>query len=231
MFGLLNMHQRERATRFRPDEGSGQSGHDDGGAYRLKGFTCGTRVATASGWRPVEAIGVGDLVMTFDNDLQAVVAVTRGTHFAAAGDLPAFAVPIHVPMGAIGNDEPMVLLPEQITMIESDAAEALTGDPFALVPAKALEGFRGIDRIRGLRPVESVSLHFENDEVIFADGGALMLAPSAVPGIVTLDVLETAGGLPAPYTVHRGPGARALVEAMATEDARAFASSTAMRAA
>lgn len=228
MFGLNNNHRRNRASSARPQTGMSETGAD--ATFRLSGFTSGTRVATAQGWRPIEAIAVGDRVMTFDNGLQTVVAATRGTHFAA-GDLPDFAVPIHVPIGAIGNEEPMVLLPEQIVMLESDTAEAVIGDPFALVPAKVFEGFRGIDRIRGLRPVEVVSLHFDNDEVIFADGGALMLAPSAVPGIVPLDALGVDGGLPAPYTVHRGPVARALIAAMAAEDARAFAAAQDSRAA
>jgi hypothetical protein len=220
MFGMFNSRLHDAATRYRPEEGSGASG---GGAdYRLSGFTAGTRIATELGWRPVEAVTVGDRVMTFDNGLQTVVAVTRGTHFAAAGDMPAFAVPIHIPIGALGNEEPMVMLPEQIVMIESDAAEDLTGDPFALVPAKVLDGFRGIDRICGLRPIESVTLHFENDEVLYADGGALMLAPAAVAGVVSLDTLET-GGLPTPYTVHRGEMARSLIDAMAEEDARFYA--------
>lgn len=230
MVGLLNIHRHDRAACYRPDEGAGMPA-DRVADDRLAGLTTGSRVATPRGWRPVETITVGDEVMTFDNGLQPVVAVGRGTHFAAAGDLPAHAVPIHVPIGAIGNDEPMVLLPEQIVMLESDAAEALTGDPFALVPAKMLEGFRGIDRIRGLRPVEAISLHFDNDELVFADGGALVLAPSAVPGAQVPDRFEDTGGLPAPYEVHRGSGARALIEAMAAEDARAFAEAQGVRAA
>ncbi|GKY88173.1 hypothetical protein STA1M1_20420 [Sinisalibacter aestuarii] len=221
MFGLLKPHRRDALPRYRPEEGDGLSGKGSG--FRLSGLTTGTRLASEFGWRPIEAIQVGDRVMTFDNGLQSVVAVTRGTHHAAAGDMPAFAVPIHVPIGALGNEEPLVLLPEQIVMIECDAAEDLTGDPFALVPAKALEGFRGIDRIRGLRPVESMTLHFENDEVVFADGGALLLAPSSVPGEVSLALIEERGQ-PTPYAAYRGAEAAALVEAMKEEDAKFFSS-------
>lgn len=224
MLGLLNPHYRDHAALSR----SGEGVVFDGASHRMTGFTAGTRLATAMGWRPAEAITVGDEVLTFDHGVQMVVAVTRGTHIAAAGDLPAFAVPIHVPIGAIGNEEPMVLLPDQIVMLESDAAETLTGDPFALVPASALEGFRGIDRIRGIRPVEVVSLHFEDDEVVFADGGALMFAPAAMLDLATIYRDQ---GQTSPYTVRRGPHARALVDAMATEDARAFARGQGARAA
>jgi hypothetical protein len=220
MFGLLNSRQRATATRFRPDEGAGHTaGETD---FRLSGLTAGTRVATARGWFPVELLTVGDEVMTFDNGLQPLVAMTRGTQFAAAGDMPAFAVPIHVPIGALGNEEPLVLLPEQIVMIESDAAEDLTGDPFALVPAKVLEGFRGIERIRGLRPVDALTLHFAQDEVIIAEGSTLLLSVASVPGDPALNVTDGPGKL-APYPIQRGAIARSFVEAMAAEDAEFYA--------
>lgn len=223
MLGLLNSRQRTIAPRYRRDEGAGQTVGET--SYRLSGLTSGTRVATARGWFPVELLSVGDKVMTFDNGLQPLVAITRGTHFAAAGDMPVFAVPIHVPIGALGNEEPLVLLPEQVVMIESDAAEDLTGDPFALVPAKVLEGFRGIERIRGLRPVDTFTLHFENDEVIIAEGSTLLLAVAAVPGDVSFDITAGSGNLP-PYPVQRGDTARAFVEAMAAEDADFYARMT-----
>jgi len=197
--------------------------------FRLSGFTAGTRIATERGWRPVEAITVGDKVLTFDNGAQRVVAVTRGAHFAVCDALPDFAAPVDVPVGAIGNEEPLVLLPEQPVLVESDAAEAMTGDPFALVPAKALVGYRGIERFRSLRPVEVISLHFENDELVFAEGGGLMLAPSAILGIAPLDLLDTSGR-PAPYLTLRGARAKALVAAMAEEDALSFSAAATVAA-
>lgn len=220
MFGLPKPPRRNPAS-CSPTEESPSADSD----YRLSGFTAGTRIATVRGWRPVEAITVGDEVLTFDNGAQEVVAVTRGAHFACSDTLPAFATPVDVPRGAIGNDDPMVLLPEQPVLVESDAAEAMTGDPFALLPAKALVGYRGIERFRSLRPVEVITLHLENDELVFADGGGLLLVPSAIPGIAALDLIE-AGGRPAPYTIARGARAEALVAAMSTEDAKSFSAAT-----
>jgi len=220
MFGLSKTSRRELES-CSPIEESLPADSD----YRLSGFTAGTRIATAQGWRTVEAITVGDELLTFDNGAQKVVAVTRGAHFACSDTLPAFATPIDVPRGTIGNDDPMVLLPEQPVLVESDAAEAMTGDPFALVPAKALVGFRGIERFRSLRPVEVITLHLENDELVFADGGGLLLVPSAIPGASALDLIEAAGR-PAPYKVARGPLAEALVAAMSKEDARSYRNAT-----
>ena len=220
MFGLSKTSRREPES-CSPTEESLPADSD----YRLSGFTAGTRIATAQGWRTVEAITVGDELLTFDNGAQKVVAVTRGAHFACSDTLPAFATPIDVPRGTIGNDDPMVLLPEQPVLVESDAAEAMTGDPFALVPAKALVGFRGIERFRSLRPVKVITLHLENDELVFVDGGGLLLVPSAIPGTSALDFIEAAGR-PAPYKVARGTLAEALVAAMSKEDARSYRNAT-----
>ena len=168
MFGPLYKHLRERPVHYRAEPGSARPCTD----FQMRGITSGTRIATAKGWRKVEHVAVGDQVLTFDNGPQEVIAITRATQFVQPGAAPEFAHPIDVPAGVLGNAEPMVLLPEQNVMIESDEAEALCGDPFALIPAKALVGYRGVERFRALRPFEVVTLHFANDEVIYAEGGA-----------------------------------------------------------
>jgi hypothetical protein len=228
MFGLLSKHLSVRIARAVAEPGFAGTGEETSAiaSYRMKGFVSGSRVATQLGWRPVEAVTVGDRVMTFDNGMQKVVAVTRNIHFATDDQMPEFACPIRVPAGAIGNDNEMTLLPEQCVMIESDAAEAISGDPFALVPARALIGFRGIERMVGQRPVEVVTLHFTSDEVVFADGGALIYAPCDIPGTVSVDFYDCCAE--APYATYTTTEARALVAAMAREDACAYAASARM---
>lgn len=210
MFGPLYKHLRERPVRFRAEPGSATPCTD----YQMRGITSGTRIATADGWRPVDALAIGDQVLTFDNGPQEIVAITRTTQLAHDSVAPDFASPIDVPAGVIGNDEPIVLLPEQNVMIESDVAEAKTGDPFALVPAKALVGYRGVERFRALRPFDVFTLHFTDDEVIYVEGGALTLAAAPVPGdIASLDDLEQSS-LAAPYVSYGGLEAKALVAAL-----------------
>lgn len=215
MFGIsekragLAHRQKPQLVRF---------GGDAETAFRTNGLVAGTRIATSSGWRSVEAVAVGDLILTFDNGLQPVVAVTRTpvrqrqfTHTAA--------LPVLVPAGAIGNTAPMTLLPEQGVMVESDVAEALFGDPFAVVKARDLVGLRGIERSGPMPVDEVITLHFANDEVLHADGGALVVATADVPGETTLAFLTTSQG-PAPYDTLDGPAAHILVTAMAHKDAR-----------
>ena len=216
MFGPMYDNFRERPVHYRAEAGSAMSCTD----YQMRGITSGTRIATSDGWRSVDSLAVGDRVLTFDNGPQQIVAITRATQFVHDEIAPDFANPIHVPAGAIGNSEPLVLLPEQNVMIESDEAEARTGDPFALIPAKALVGFRGADRFRALRPFDVLTLHFENDELVYVEGGALALTQSTIPGdIATLDEIGRTG-MPSPYVAYKGKDAADLIAALAACDAQ-----------
>ena len=222
MFGPMYEHFRERPVFYRAEAGSAMPCTD----YQMRGITSGTRIATTIGWRAVETLAVGDSLLTFDNGPQKITAITRATQFVHDHIAPDFANPIHVPAGAIGNAEPMVVLPEQNVMIESDEAEARTGDPFALIPAKALVGYRGVDRFRALRAFEVLTLHFENDELVYVEGGALFLAPSTVPGdIAALDEIGRSGQ-PAPYVAYRGQDAAELVAALTASDTAEKANET-----
>lgn len=140
---------------------------------RTSGMVAGTKVATNAGWAKVETICEGQQVLTFDGGLQTVIAVTRNLLMADTLDIASW--PLSVPAGALGNREDMNILPHQSVMIESDAAEDMTGDPFALIPGAALLGFRGITQERPSEWVEVYQLHFAQDEIVFANIGALFL--------------------------------------------------------
>jgi hypothetical protein len=80
-------------------------------------------------------------------------------------------------------------------MIESDAAEDMTGDPFALIPGAALVGFRGITQKRPADWVEVIQLHFAQDEIVVANIGALFLCRAQADlmsdmGASSYDVLD-----------------------------------------
>jgi len=141
------------------------------------GILSGTLVATHMGWRPVEAIAIGDRVMTFDDDLQLVTGVTRTTLWSQPSFCPPAHWPLEVPAGAVGNRDVLYVLPDQAIVVESDLAEQMFGDPFALVPAMALVGFRGIRRAEPASQIEVITLEFEKNQVIFANHGALVHCP------------------------------------------------------
>jgi len=151
------------------------------------GLVAGTKVATSMGWRAVEALAVGDRVLTFDGGLQVVIELRRQQVWACE-EASYDSWPLNVPAGALGNREAMTLLPEQSVLVESDMAEEVFGDPFVLIPAAALDGFRGISRGKTLQQIEVISLHFASDQVVFANIGALFLCPRA--GDIISDIFE-----------------------------------------
>lgn len=161
------------------------------------GFLPGTRIATNLGWRPVEAIAAGDLVATFDSGPRPVTAVTR-ERIAMSRSAPLLAIA----PGVIGNTREMVMLPNQPVMIESDTAELLLGDPFAVVPAITLDGVEGVTRLTPTTYAEVIKLHFNDDEIIYAEGGALLLSFAHLPGTLDLGLMNPVST--ERYCVQRG---------------------------
>lgn len=182
------------------------------GTGHTSGLAAGTRVATSIGWRPVESIVPGDRVLTFDDGLQTVTRVERRILWHDPAALPVPLRPLLVPAGALGNQERMLLLPEQPVMLESDTAEEVLGDPFTLMPAAALEGFRGLARVKPSEVVTVVSLCFERDQVVFANIGALFYCPKVLEGELTTDLGHT-GGAYMPLTMEEAETLTAIIEA------------------
>lgn len=144
-----------------------------------EGLYEGTRVATQMGWRPVEAVVPGDRVLTFDAGLQPVRAVRRAVLTEGDGDpdCPPHHWPLAVPEDALGNRMTLQLAPEQLIVLESDRAEELYGDPFVLVPAAALEGWRGIAPVRPQAGAELLFLGFETPQIVHGIGAVLYHCP------------------------------------------------------
>lgn len=143
-----------------------------------EGLLHGTPVATPSGWRPVESLSPGDLVLTFEDGPVPLIEVWSQPLPTGQGLSAQVHWPFAIPAGALENRVPLVLLPEQRVLIESDAAEDLYGDPFALIPAAALQGYRGIDLTRPEPVAIAVRLGFSRDQIIYAGRGALIACPS-----------------------------------------------------
>ena len=187
---------------------------------RALGLIAGTRVATAIGWRPVEAVTPGDKVLTFDAGLQTVTRVERSS-LSGGGRCPEHLWPMVVPAGALGNQSEMQLLPEQPVMLESDTAEELLGDPFTLMPAAALEGFRGIYRSRPVGEVEVISICFEHDQVVFANIGALFFCPKVMCGEIRKNLLDMDDDASpyVPLSMEQAETLASLIEADEARDA------------
>ncbi|SMY09940.1 Hint domain-containing protein [Flavimaricola marinus] len=139
------------------------------------GLLVGTKVATSFGWRPVQAIAEGDLVLTFDNGLQRVTRVQTHVLDMPRQTVTESAWPLHVPANALGNLAPLIVMPGQSVLVESDLAEELLGDAFVAIQATQLNGVEGIERVIPAERLTVITLHFEQDEVIFGAGGVLFV--------------------------------------------------------
>jgi len=194
---MIGWKSKGKAGTYRMMENSGA--YDGAAVFAGHGLVRGTHIASNLGWRAVEAIAPGDLIMTFDHGMQVVVEVRRTVLSFSAASSPEHMLPVIVPAGALGNHNTVRLLPEQGVMVESDVAADTYGDPFAVMPAGALVGFRGIHRDMSSADIEIFTLFFAKPEVIYVEGGALAYCPTAHmqlsemlnPGSLPYDVLST----------------------------------------
>lgn len=138
-----------------------------------EGLLDGRQVATDTGWRGVETLKPGDMVLTFDNGMQKLVDCVAQP-VSADPRLGGAAWCVSVPRGAIGNRRDITLLPSQLVLLECDYAAARFGDPFILVQAASLEGYRGITRDLLPVMVQSHMLSFSSEQIIHTDGSALL---------------------------------------------------------
>lgn len=182
-------------------------------AFFGHGLVSQSRIASSLGWRAVGDITAGDKVLTFDNGMQTVVCVRRAMVRIDPETVVDTAMPVMVPTGALGNRVTLSLMPNQGVMVESDAACDAQGDPFAIIPASALVGFRGITR--GSQPCEYeiITLCFASAQLIYVEAGTLVYCPAS-----SVDLLEKAGGQYTLYEMLDPRDATRLVECMQDED-------------
>ena len=139
---------------------------------RDAGLIAGTLVETAMGWRPIELLRVGDRVQTYDGGLRQVRRIERAYYGANQGGYDLNDV-MHVPGGALNNCAALFVMPDQHLLIESKVAADILGTPAVLLPAIALDRYRGITRQSPQGLVEAITLGFADEEVVYANTGVL----------------------------------------------------------
>ncbi|MBK0326832.1 Hint domain-containing protein [Rhodobacteraceae bacterium F11138] len=150
-------------------------------------FKAGTMLETPSGWKTVETLAVGDQVYTLDGGFAELTRIRK--HRVTAGAARA----IHVPAGSLNNCSDMMLTTGQHVALLEAECETLFQAPCVLAPASALCGFRGITSVSGYSDIETTELTFANEEIVYAQTGALIHVPSGVtkPFFRTLGYGET----------------------------------------
>jgi hypothetical protein len=180
------------------------------------GLTAGMQVETPQGWRAVETIVAGDRIQTMDGGMRQVIGTTHTVLTArdllrarAAGETP-----LYVPGGALDTCAGFHLMPGQPVLIDSHHAEAVFGNPLVLVPGAALEGWQGILPDTPEAPLTTVRLMFDEEEVIYANTGALLHCPTEAKVWQAED--SRAGGF---FTRLSLDAARLLIDLMRMDDA------------
>ena len=135
-------------------------------------FTRGSRLLCADGvQRPVEALSIGDSIVTRDRGPQPIRWI--GSSKIDADTLGAFPNkrPIRIAAGALGNDRELRVSPQHRMLITGPLARALSpGQDEVLLPAKALLNDSTITVDRDCREVEYFHLLFDRHEVVQSDG-------------------------------------------------------------
>ncbi|NOC45257.1 hypothetical protein GS605_08155 [Ruegeria sp. HKCCD7559] len=146
---------------------------------RRGGFLSDTKVATTSGWKPVERIAVGDLVRTLDHGFKEVRRISTSVVVIPAEERRSEYLPVFVPARAAYNGRPVWLMPEQGIALNLSQFDANVSG-CSVVSARLLNG---VGRLMSQAPGSSFevrSLFFDEDQVIFIEGGLQAYCPSGL---------------------------------------------------
>ncbi|SDY94207.1 Ca2+-binding protein, RTX toxin-related [Jannaschia faecimaris] len=135
-------------------------------------FTPGTLIATPKGEVAVEALQVGDRVITRDNGIQLIRWVGKRDMTAAELSQNGALRAVMIGKGALGHGLPerdMVVSPQHRVLIANDETMLYFDEREVLVAAKHLVGRPGVERM-GATDITYHHVMFDNHEVILSDG-------------------------------------------------------------
>jgi hypothetical protein len=178
------------------------------------GLFAETPIATPDGWVAAGELERGDEVLTFDSGFQPLSAVVRGDHVQAGTRWPDNLRPILVPAGALENREDALVLPYQGILLEIEDVADQWGDPYAVIPAAALEIIPGVERVSPSAAQDIVLPVFAEDQMVFAAGGMLTFCQAHWG---TRAGLMPRFGVASNYNMLPVHAAKALVEVLLTE--------------
>ncbi|WP_170562307.1 Hint domain-containing protein [Ruegeria atlantica] len=136
-------------------------------------FTAGTLIETPNGTRPIEALAVGDEVMTMDRGPQRIRWIgARALTGQELSEKPKLR-PIRIAAGALGRGLPqrdLLVSPQHRMLVRSAIAIRMFDTSEILVAAHALVGVPGITVEENAESVEYFHMLFEQHEIVFAEG-------------------------------------------------------------
>lgn len=155
-------------------------------------FASGTRILTAEGYRPIEHIRAGDLVLTHSNALQPAIGLVSRPVPKRAKDQP-----ICISSGALGPGAParrLRLSPEHRILARGPLAVRMFGQTEILLSAKSLLSLPGVSQEKAAPTDRYWHLICPTHEIVFAEECP---AETLFSGSQALAALQTA-----PVTRH-----------------------------
>lgn len=146
-------------------------------------FAQGTQIEVDGATCPVDALCVGDMVMTRDAGLQSIAWIGKTT-VRAIGDL----APIVITKGTLGNDRDLVVSPQHAILLNDWRAELLFGQEEVLVRAVDLLNHDGVYRKTG-GVVTYYHILFDAHQLVRSEG---LWSESLYPGDMTLQTINEA---------------------------------------
>jgi Hint domain-containing protein/hemolysin type calcium-binding protein len=134
-------------------------------------FTPGARIATPTGLVPVEALKVGDMVITRDNGQQPIRWIGSKAISSQQLDLRPQLCPILIRKGALGRDLPdrdMMVSPNHRILVSDERTNLLFQEPEVLVAAKHMLNDTGI--LQENRATTYIHMLFDQHEVVLSNG-------------------------------------------------------------
>ncbi|MEL7182621.1 MAG: Hint domain-containing protein [Pseudomonadota bacterium] len=154
-------------------------------------FVADTRIATAQGSCPVEALAVGDRVRVLDGGTARVTLTNRRVFTAIELIREPRLLPIRIAAGALGHGLPqrdLRVSRQHRVLVASRIAARVCGASQVLVPALRLLALPGVEVDRSLRPVAYHHFACARHEVVFAEGApaeSLFAGPAACQSVGT----------------------------------------------
>lgn len=207
--GVGHVLQVMSVSNFSSQHDDREQAHQQAGLNaRRGGFLHGTKLATTSGWKPVERIVVGDLVRTLDHGFKEVRRISGHQIQIDAQETRDEYLPVYVPVQAAFNARPVWLMPEQGVAVNLGKIDPGTSG-HSVVPARMFSGkCRMSSQAPGLM-FQVCTLYFDEAEVIFLEGGLQAFCPPGGFG-------SGAGASPSGYHVAEGDEAVTLAHSVAS---------------
>lgn len=161
-------------------------------------FTPATKIITRKGERPVEALKVGDEVMTLDHGYQPIRWIGSRTISADIQRSEPRLRPICLKARSLSAQLPYedtYVSPQHRFLIRSKVADRMFGESEILVSAKKLLSHDGVYVKDGIEDVTYLHIMFDQHEIIFANGApaeSLYLGAQAIQSMDQAAIEEIA---------------------------------------